>query len=72
MRELVLFAIHLILIIVKLLCLGRVRDFAAESLLLMQPLSVDNRSRQRAPNVTTLDRFVVGPIALFMRPSPIP
>jgi putative transposase len=33
---------------------------------------ISNRSRQRAPNWTTLDRFVLGLTTLFIRPHRIP
>jgi len=41
-------------------------------LLLKQQLLVSNRSRQRAPNLSTLDRFVLGLITLFVSPRRIP
>ena len=72
MRDLLLLAIHLFVTIAKLLQPGGVRAVAAESLLLKQQLIVSNRSRQRAPNLTTLDRFVLGLITLFVRPRRIP
>ena len=72
MRDLLLLAIHLFVTIAKLLGPGGVRAVAAESLLLKQQLIVSNRSRQRAPNLTTLDRFVLGLITLFVTPRRIP
>ena len=72
MRDLLLLAIHLFVTVAKLLRPGGVRSVAAESLLLKQQLIVSNRSRQRAPNLTTLDRFVLGLITLFVRPRRIP
>ena len=45
---------------------GGVRGVAAESLLVKQQLLVSNRSRKRAPNLTSLDRFVLGFISLFV------
>ena len=71
-RDSLLLAIHLFVTIVKLLRPGGVRAVAAESLLLKQQLIVSNRSRQRAPNLTTLDRFVLGLITLFVSPRRIP
>src|SRR6202007_1334943 len=41
----------------KLLGLGGARQVVAESLLLKHQLLVSNRSRQRAPNLTMLDRL---------------
>jgi putative transposase len=72
MRDLLLLAIHLFVTIAKLLGSGGVRAVAAESLLLKQQLILSNRSRQRAPNLTTLDRFVLGLITLFVSPRRIP
>ena len=72
MRDLLLLAIHLFVTIAKLLGPGGVRAVAAESLLLKQQLILSNRSRQRAPNLTTLDRFVLGLITLFVSPRRIP
>jgi putative transposase len=52
----------------KLLCPGGVGAVAAESLLLKHQLLISNRSRKRAPNLTTLDRFVLGLTTLFVNP----
>jgi putative transposase len=72
MRDLLLLAIHLLVTVAKLLRPGGVRALAAESLLLKQQIIISNRSRRRAPNLTTLDRFVLGLISLFIRPHRIP
>ena len=72
MRDLLLLAIHLFVTVAKLLRPGGARAVAAESLLLKQQLIVSNRSRQRAPNLTTLDRFVLALITLFVSPRRIP
>ena len=72
MRELLLLAIHLLVTIAKLLRPGGARTLAAESLLLKHQLLISNRSRQRAPNLSTLDRFVLGMITLFVSPRRIP
>jgi len=65
-RELLILAIHLLVTFAKLLPLGGVRALAAESLLLKYQLLISNRSRQRAPNLTTLDRLVLGSCTLFL------
>lgn len=44
-----------------------IRTVAAESLLLKHQLVIINRSRRRAPNLTTLDRIVLGLTTLFIR-----
>ena len=67
MRELVILAIHFLVRFAKLLRPGGVRAIAAESLLLKHQLLISRRSRQRAPNLTTLDRFALGLTTLFIR-----
>jgi hypothetical protein len=71
MRDLLILAVHLLVTIAKLLGPGGVRAVAAESLLLKHQLQISNRSRQRAANLTSLDRVVLGLTTLFIRPSRI-
>jgi len=40
--------------------------------LLKHQLLISNRSRHRAPNLSTLDRFLLGLITLFVNPRRIP
>jgi len=42
------------------------RAVIAENLLLKRQLIVHSRSRQRAPNLTSLDRFLLGFFSLFL------
>jgi hypothetical protein len=72
MRELLILAIDLLVTIAKLLRPGGVQAVAAESLLLKHQLLISNRSRQRAPNLTTLDRFLIALTTLFVSPRRIP
>jgi hypothetical protein len=72
MRDLLLLAVHLLVTLAKILRPGGVRAVAAESLALKHQLLICNRSRQRAPNLTTLDRLLLGLTTLFMRPHRIP
>ena len=72
MREFLILAVHLLVTIAKLLRPGGVRAVAAESLLLKHQLLINNRSRQRAPNLTTLDRFLLGLTTMFVSPRRIP
>jgi len=58
-------------ILAKFLRPGGARAAAAESLLLKQQLLISNRSRQRAPNLTTLDRFILALTILFVSPQRI-
>ena len=72
MRELLILAIHLLVTCAKCLRRGGVRAVAAESLMLKHQLLIANRSRQRAPNLTSLDRFVLGLTTLFVSSRRIP
>ena len=72
MRDLLLLTIHLLVTLAKLLGPGGARQVAAESLLLKHQLLISNRSRQRAPNLTMLDRLVLGLTTLFVSPHRIP
>src|SRR6202521_3033008 len=72
MRDLLLLVIHLLVTLAKFLGPGGVRRVAAESLLLKHQLLISNRSRQRAPNLTMLDRLVLGLTTLFVSPHRIP
>jgi len=49
-----------------------VHTIAAESLLLKQQIIIGDRSRRRAPNLTSLDRLVLGLLTLFIKPHRIP
>ena len=63
--------IHLFTTIAKLIGPGGVKAVVAESLLLKQQLLVLNRSRQRAPNLSALDRFLLGFWSFFLSPRRI-
>ena len=71
MRNLLLLAIHLIVTVAKLLRPGGVRTVAAESLLLRHQMLTSNRCRHRAPNLTSLDRLLLGLTTLFISPQRI-
>jgi transposase InsO family protein len=71
-RDLLILAIHLVVTLVKLLRPGGVRTVAAESLLLKHQLLFSNRSRHRAPNLTTLDRVLLELTTLVVNPRRIP
>ena len=72
MRELLTLAIHVLVTCAKLLGPGGVRAVAAESLLLKHQLLISNRFRQRAPNLTSVDRLVLGLTTLLISPGRIP
>jgi len=71
MRDLLILAIHLVVTVAKLLRPGGVRALAAESLLLKHQLLISNRSRRRAPNLTTFDHLGLGLTTLFLSPGRI-
>ena len=69
MREILILASHLLVTLAKLLLPGGVRAVAAESLLLKQQLLISNRCRQRAPNLTAVDRFLLAFASPQARPK---
>ena len=71
MSEILILAIHLLVTCARPMRPGGVRAVAAESLLLKHQLLVSNRSRHRAPNLTSVDRFVLGLTTLWIRPGRI-
>jgi putative transposase len=66
MRDIVLLIFHLAVTAAKLLGPGGVRAIVAENLLLKHELTVLCRARKRAPNLSTLDRFLFGFGSLFL------
>jgi hypothetical protein len=62
---------ELLTTIAKLLRPGDNRTIIAENLLLKQQLIIHSRSRQRAPNLTTRDRTLLGFFSLFLIPRRI-
>ena len=71
MKEIVILFIHLLTTAAKLLGPGGAKAIIAENLLLKQQLLVVTRSRRRAPNLSTTDRFLMGFWSLFLRPGRI-
>jgi len=69
MREFLILAVHVLVTCARLLRPGGVRAVAAESLLLKHQLIISNRSRRRAPNLTSVDRAVLGLTTLWIRPG---
>jgi putative transposase len=70
--DLLILAIHLLVTFAKLLRPGGVRAIVAESLALKHQLLISNRSRHRAPNLTTRDRVILGLTTLLVSPRRIP
>ena len=68
MKDLLALLAHLLTTIAKLLGPDGARAIVADSLLMKQQLLIINRSRQRAPNLSALDRFLLGFWSLFLNP----
>ena len=68
MKDLIVLLIHLLTTLAKLIGPGVAKAVVADSLLMKQQLLVINRSRQRAPNLTVIDRMVLGFWSLFLSP----
>ncbi len=71
MRDVFFLLFHLLTTAAKLIRPGGARSIIAENLLLKQQLIIHNRSRQRAPNLTTRERTLLGFLSLFMNPRRI-
>jgi putative transposase len=65
--QLVLLA-HLLMTVAKILGPGGTRAVVADSLLSKQQLLVISRSRRRAPNLSAIDRLLLGFRSLFLSP----
>lgn len=71
MRDVIYLLFHLLTTLAKLIRPGGSRTVIAENLLLKQQLIIHRRSRQRAPNLSTQDRALLGFWSLFMNPRRI-
>ena len=60
MKDVIYLLFDLLTTLAKLLRPGGSRTVIAENLLLKQQLIIHSRSRQRAPNLTTQDRTLLG------------
>ena len=69
MRDLVIFLVHVIVTLSRLLGPGGIRSVVAESVPVKQQLPILDRSRQRAPSLRASDRFIAGLCTLFMQPT---
>src|SRR5262249_9170999 len=72
MVHLLILAVHLLSTIAKLARPGGVHAVVAESLMLKHQLLISSRSRRRAPNLNSFDRFILALGSLFVSPSRIP
>jgi transposase InsO family protein len=71
MKDVIYLLFDLLANLAKLLRPGGSRTVIAENLLLKQQLIIHSRSRQRAPNLTTQDRTILGFLSLFLSPRRI-
>ena len=71
MRDVICLLFHLLTTLAKLVKPGGSRTVIAENLLLKQQLIIHSRSRQRAPNLSTQDRALLGFWSLFLNPRRI-
>ncbi len=66
MREKYELLVHFIITLIKLLKPGGLKKVMAENLSLKQQLITINRTRKRAPKLTTFDRFFFGILGFFI------
>jgi len=71
MKDVILQLFDLLTTLAKLMRAGGGRAIIAENLLLKQQLIIHSRSRQRAPNLSTTDRDLLGFWTLLMNPRRI-
>jgi len=71
MKDAIYLLFHLLTTLAKLIRPSGGRAVIAENLLLKQQLIIHSRSRQRAPNLTTQDRTLLGFFSLFLNPRRI-
>ncbi len=58
MRSVIFLAVHILVVLAKMLRSRGIKAIIAENLLLKQQLNVLGRSRRKAPNLKTSDRFI--------------
>jgi hypothetical protein len=68
MKDAIYLLFHLLTTLAKLIRPSGGRAVITENLLLKQQLIIHSRSRQRAPNLTTQDRTLLGFFSLFLNP----
>ncbi len=68
MRSFLFLLIHLLTTRAKLLGPGGIKSVLAETLLIKQKLLIINRSRHRAPALSSVDRIFLGWLSLFITP----
>lgn len=71
MKNIIYLLFHLLATLAKVIQPGGGRSVIAENLLLKQQLIIHSRSRQRAPNLISQDRALLGFMSLFLSPRRI-
>lgn len=71
MRWFLFLLINTITLLFKLTQSGGVKAVISENLLLEHQLLIADRSRQRAPTLNPLDRFILGWLAILLNPGRI-
>ncbi len=68
MKDALILAIHLTSLLVRLLKPGGMKVVAAENMVLKKQLLIIQRTRTKAPNLTTIDRLTFGWLAMLLSP----
>jgi hypothetical protein len=71
MKDLLILLIQLLTTIARLLGPGGAKAIVADSLLMKQQLLIMNRTRRRSPNLSVLDRVLLGFWSLLLSPHHI-
>ena len=71
MKDMLLLFAHLLTTIARLLGPGGAKAVVADSLLMKQQLLIVNRARRHAPNLSAIDRSLLGFWSLFLSPHRI-
>ena len=71
MKDLISLLIHLLATLAKFMGPGGAKAVVADSLLMKQQLLVINRSRKCAPDLSLIERFLLGFWSLFLSPHHI-
>ena len=66
MKDVLLLVIHFVTLLIRLLQPSGIKAVAAENLTLKKQLLVIQRSRSKAPNLTTMDRLIFGWLAMLL------
>jgi hypothetical protein len=71
MNVILVLIVHFFVTAAKLLQPGGAKSIMAETLFMKHQLTVCNRTRKRSPNLTAMDRFLIGMYSLHIHPNRI-